>query len=234
MFITMGKFMQKILVIGGSQGISAAIVELAQADFEIITISRTSLAKACGQHFVCDITNEPLPAIDMPLSGLVYCPGSINLKPFASLKLDDFRVDLEINTIGAIRCLQHYLPNLKAADSASVVLFSSVAVQTGLAYHATVAASKGAIEGLTRTLAAEWAPAIRVNAIAPSLTDTPLAERLLRDTSRREAAAARHPLKRIGSSTDIAQMAVFLLSDKASWITGQIFAVDGGVSAIKP
>lgn len=225
--------MQKILVIGASKGIGAAIVELAQVDFEIITISRASTREDDGQHFACDVINEALPIIDVPLSGLVYCPGSINLKPFASLKLDDFRADLEINTLGAIRCLQHYLPNLKAADSASVVLFSSVAVQTGLAYHATVAASKGAIEGLTRTLAAEWAPAIRVNAVAPSLTDTSLAERLLRDSSRREAAAARHPLKRLGSPADIAQMAVFLLSDKASWITGQIFAVDGGVSAIK-
>lgn len=225
--------MNKILVIGGNNGISAAIVKLAQDDFELITISRTPLATACGEHFICDVINQPLPVIDTPLSGLVYCPGSINLKPFVSLKLDDFRADLEANTLGAIRCVQYYLPNLKAANSASVVLFSSVAVQTGLPYHATVAVSKGAIEGLTRTLAAEWAPAIRVNAIAPSLTDTPLAERLLRDNSRREAAAARHPLKRIGSPTDIAQMAVFLLSDKASWITGQVLAVDGGLSVIK-
>jgi NAD(P)-dependent dehydrogenase (short-subunit alcohol dehydrogenase family) len=129
--------------------------------------------------------------------------------------------------------LQHYQRNLQASDVASVVLFSTVAVQTGFPYHATVAAAKGAVEGLTRSLAAEWAPKVRVNAIAPSLTDTPLAVRLLSDDTKKQAAAARHPLKRIGSAEDIAQMAMFLLSDKASWISGQIMHVDGGVSAIR-
>jgi NAD(P)-dependent dehydrogenase (short-subunit alcohol dehydrogenase family) len=174
-----------------------------------------------------------LPSIDEPLHGLVYCPGSINLKPFARIKPEEFRADFELNLVGAVNCLQHYLRNLQAADSASVVLFSTVAVQTGFSFHATVSASKGAIEGLTRALAAEWAPKIRVNAIAPSLTDTPLAENLLREDSKKQAAAARHPLKRLGEPADLAQMALFLLSENASWITGQVLHVDGGISAIK-
>jgi NAD(P)-dependent dehydrogenase (short-subunit alcohol dehydrogenase family) len=174
-----------------------------------------------------------LPDIEEPLHGLVYCPGSINLKPFSSIKLDDFKLDFELNLLGAVRCLQSYHSNLLAANFASVVMFSTVAVQTGFPYHALVAASKGAIEGLTRTLAAEWAPKIRVNAIAPSLTNTPLAERMLREDVKKQAAAMRHPLKRVGEAEDLAHMAVFLLSEKASWITGQIMHVDGGVSSIR-
>lgn len=225
--------MRKILIVGASKGIGSAIAALAQTEFEIISLSRSKPGDAIAMHYECDVLNDSLPSIDEPLSGLVYCPGSINLKPFSSLKSEDFRDDLELNLIGATHCLKQYQSNLQASDSASVVLFSSVAVQTGLAYHALVAASKGALEGLTRSLAAEWAPKIRVNAIAPSLTDTGLAERLLRDDSKREAAAARHALKRIGTPEDIAQMAVFLLSDKAGWITGQVLHVDGGMSATK-
>ncbi len=225
--------MQKILIVGASKGIGAAIASLAQTNCRIISLSRSPPADDIPEHYPCDVLNDPLPSIEGALAGLVYCPGSINLKPFSSMKSEDFRNDLELNLIGAVRCLKHYQSNLQAADSASVVLFSSVAVQTGLAYHALVSASKGAVEGLTRALAAEWAPKIRVNAIAPSLTNTGLAERLLRDDSKKEAAAARHALKRIGEPEDIAQMAVFLLSDKASWITGQVLHVDGGMSVIK-
>ncbi len=156
------------------------------------------------RHHSCDILSDVLPAIDEPLQGLVYCPGSINLKPFARIKAEEFRADLELNLVGAVRCLQHYQRNLQAAESASVVLFSSVAVQTGFPFHAMVSASKGALEGLTRALAAEWAPKIRVNAIAPSLTNTPLAENLLREDSKKQAAAAKHPLKRLGEADDIA------------------------------
>ncbi|MGZ8153465.1 MAG: SDR family NAD(P)-dependent oxidoreductase [Methylovulum sp.] len=225
--------MRKILIVGASKGIGAAIASIAKDDFQVVSLSRSRPSDEITAHYPFDVLNDLLPAIEGPLAGLVYCPGSINLKPFSSMKTEDFRNDLELNLIGAVRCLKQYQSNLQAADSASVVLFSSVAVQTGLAYHAMVSASKGAVEGLTRALAAEWAPKIRVNAIAPSLTNTDLAERLLRDESKKEAAAARHALKRIGEPDDIAQMAVFLLSDKASWITGQVLHVDGGMSAIK-
>jgi NAD(P)-dependent dehydrogenase (short-subunit alcohol dehydrogenase family) len=225
--------MRNILIIGNSRGIGASLCRLAGAEFQIYSMSRSPPTDAHAKHFSCDVLLDPLPILNEPLAGLVYCPGSIQLKPFASIKLEEFRQDLELNLLGAVRCLQHYQRNLQAAESASVVLFSTVAVQVGFPYHALVAASKGAIEGLTRALAAEWAPKIRVNAIAPSITDTPLAERLLREDSKKQAAAARHPLKRIGEAEDIAQMAWFLLSDKASWITGQVLHVDGGVSAIK-
>lgn len=225
--------MHKILIIGASRGIGAAISRLAQPANQIYSISRTASVTDVARHFSCDVLSDSLPSIDEPLDGLVYCPGSINLQPFSRIKSDELRHDLELNLLGAVRCLQQYLPNLQAADSASVVLFSTVAVQTGFPYHAIVSAAKGAVEGLTHALAAEWAPKIRVNAIAPSLTNTPLAERLLREDSKKQAVADRHPLKRVGEAEDIAQMAVFLLSDKASWITGQIMHVDGGVSSIK-
>lgn len=225
--------MHNILIIGASRGIGAAISRLAQPYYQVYSISRSTAVTDVARHFSCDVLSDSLPSFDEPLAGLVYCPGSINLQPFSRIKPDELRQDLELNLIGAVRCLQQYLPNLQASDSASVVLFSTVAVQTGFPYHAMVSASKGAVEGLTHALAAEWAPKIRVNAIAPSLTNTPLAERLLREDSKKQAAAARHPLKRVGQAEDIAQMAVFLLSDKASWITGQIMHVDGGVSSIK-
>jgi NAD(P)-dependent dehydrogenase (short-subunit alcohol dehydrogenase family) len=125
------------------------------------------------------------------------------------------------------------LPRLKKAENASIVLFSTLAVQTGLNFHTQVAASKGAIEGLTKSLAAEFAPKIRVNCIAPSLTNTPLAASLVNTDQKMDASAQRHPLKRIGTTADIANMAAFLLSEKASWITGQILHVDGGMSSLK-
>ncbi|PPD33186.1 MAG: oxidoreductase [Methylomonas sp.] len=225
--------MRNILLIGASSGIGAAVANLAEpAEIQVFSLGRSPV-EAVYRHFECNVLTDSLPHIEEPLHGLVYCPGSINLKPFSSIKLEDFKQDFELNVLGALRCLQHYHANLLAANFASVVMFSTVAVQTGFPYHALVAASKGAIEGLTRTLAAEWAPKIRVNAIAPSLTNTPLAERLLREDSKKQAAALRHPLKRVGEADDLANMALFLLSDKASWITGQIMHVDGGVSSIR-
>jgi NAD(P)-dependent dehydrogenase (short-subunit alcohol dehydrogenase family) len=165
---------------------------------------------------------------------VVYCPGSIRLRPFHRLKTQDFLSDLEINLLGAVKAIQACLPGLKKADApASIVLFSTVAVKTGMPFHASIASAKGAIEGLTRSLAAEFAPRIRVNAIAPSLTDTNLAKTLLSDDGKRTAAAERHPLKRVGTPADIAAAAKFLLDDSASWITGQIIAVDGGMGAIR-
>ena len=167
------------------------------------------------------------------LAGFVYCPGSINLRSFERIKPADFESDYKLQVTGAIKILQIVLPRLKRSANASIVLFSTVAVQTGLPFHAQVAASKGALEGLTRALAAEYAPNIRVNCIAPSLTDTPLAASLLNNQQKKEANALRHPLKRIGNTKDIVNMAAFLLSEKASWITGQILHVDGGMSSLK-
>jgi NAD(P)-dependent dehydrogenase (short-subunit alcohol dehydrogenase family) len=164
---------------------------------------------------------------------LVYCPGTINLKPFRSLKQEDFQQDLNTNVLGAIQVIQHFLPNLLASPAATVVLFSTVAVQVGMPYHASIAVSKGAIEGLTRSLAAEYASKIRFNCIAPSLTDTPLAGRLLSSPEKKVANGERHPMKRVGEASDLAEMAAFLLSYKSSWITGQIMHVDGGMSNLK-
>lgn len=167
------------------------------------------------------------------LNGLIYCPGSINLRPFERIKPADFIDDYNLQVVGAIKTIQLLGPKLKNSENAAIILFSTVAVQIGLAFHAQVAASKGAIEGLTKALAAEYAPKIRVNCIAPSITDTPLAASLLNNEQKRETNAQRHPLKRIGSTADIANVAEFLLSEKASWITGQILHVDGGMSTIK-
>ncbi len=225
--------MPKILIVGASKGVGAAIVALAGPEFEVISMSRTQPQGGVSEFHLCDVLSDPLPAIDEPLAGLVYCPGSIILKPFTNLQCEDFIKDMETNLFGLVRCLKQYQRNLRRAKSASVVLFSSVAVQTGMPYHSVVAASKGAVDGLVRALAAEWAPAIRVNAIAPSLTETSLSERLLTDDRKKQAMASRHPMKRVGRPDDIANAALFLLSEKSSWITGQVLHVDGGLSTLK-
>jgi NAD(P)-dependent dehydrogenase (short-subunit alcohol dehydrogenase family) len=164
----------------------------------------------------------------------VYCPGTINLKPFHRISIADFKQEMEVNFYGAIRLLQACLKGLKKSSSPSVVLYSTVAVQTGMGFHAGIASAKGAVEGLTRSLAAEWAPnKIRVNAIAPSLTETPLALALLSTPEKKEASDKRHPLGRVGRPEDIAEATVFLLSEKSSWMTGQILHLDGGMSHLK-
>ena len=167
------------------------------------------------------------------IDGLVYCPGTINLKPFRRLIEADFLHDFRVNVTGAVKVIQQAYNALRKSDQASVVLFSTVAVQLGMNFHSSVAASKGAVEGLVRSLAAEFSPKIRVNAIAPSLTDTPLAAGLLAGEARQKASAEMHPLKRYGNPSDIASAAVFLLNPSSSWITGQVLHVDGGLSALK-
>ena len=176
------------------------------------------------------ISKEQLPEV---IRGLVYCPGSINLKPFKSLNADAFRTGYEVNVIGAVESIRAALVGLKKDGNASIVLFSTVAVQQGVPFHASVAAAKGAIEGLTRSLAAEMAPKIRVNCIAPSLVDTPLAAKLLGNERQQEGATNRHPLKRYGQPEDIASMTVMLLSENASWVSGQVIGVDGGLSRLR-
>ena len=231
--------MQHYLIIGASGGIGQELaIQLSKADNKVTGTYNNNkpefeIPDVRFHHL--NVLDETLSLDFLPdeLNGLVYCPGSINLRPFERIKPADFESDYKLQVLGAVKVINLVLPRLKKAENASIVLFSTVAVQTGLPYHSLVASSKGAIEGLTRALAAEFAPKIRVNCIAPSLTNTPLAASLLNTQQKMDANAERHPLKRIGSSEDIANMAAFLLSDKASWITGQIFAVDGGISAIK-
>lgn len=231
--------MKNIVIIGCGKGIGHAAAKLLSENHHIIGISRnhTPEIQALNIDFhQVDITKGNLDQISFPevIDGLVYAPGSINLKPFNRLSEDDFKNDFEINVLGAVKCIQSLLPNLKKSNSASIVLFSSVAAKLGMPFHASIAASKSAIEGLTKSLSAELsAQSIRVNAIAPSLTDTSLAAALLSTPERREASAKRHPLQRIGNAEEIAEMVAFLLSDKASWITGQIIGIDGGMGSLK-
>jgi len=229
--------MKKYLIIGASSGIGKTLAEMLAADNQEVfaTYFKTEVSSNEIHFQYLDVTANTIELSNLPgvLDGVVYCPGSINLLPFHRFKADDFVKDYQLQVVGAVKVIQAILPNLKKSEQASIVLFSTVAVQSGYTFHTQVAASKGAIEGLTRSLAAEFAPQIRVNAIAPSLTQTPLAEKLLNTDQKMEANANRHPLKRIGQTEDIAQMAVFLLSEKSSWITGQILHVDGGMSVIK-
>ena len=220
------------MIVGASSAIAKATMQAMASDANFIGLSRNPEG-ADMFHWDMHSEDSVLPEIDTPLSGLLYCPGTIMLKPFAQIQLADFKKDWDIHVGGLIKVLQKYHPQLKAAGDASVVAISTVAVQTGMPFHASVAAAKGALEGLLRSLAAEWAPAIRVNGIAPSLTDTPLALRLLRNDAQREGAMQRHPLKRIGTPEDIAQAAAFLLSEQSSWITGEILHVDGGMAKIR-
>ena len=225
------------LVVGGTSGIGKYITEqLLEQNFNVQVISRNEEGTPDGaEHRPGDILKEDWKDQDYfdTIDALVYCPGTINLKPFRSLKVEDFKNDFNLNVLGAIEVLQHFQKALKKSDNSSVVLFSTVAVQQGMPFHASIASAKGALEGLTRTLAAEWAPKIRVNAVAPSLVDTPLAENLLSSESKRDNADDRHPLKRVGQPEDIGNMALYLLSEQSSWISGQIIGVDGGISKLR-
>ena len=230
--------MGKYIIIGGSRGIGRAIVsKLNSEGHQVFNLSRNPCDIQGVENIQYDAleTNDGVfSTISGPVDGLVYCPGSINLKPFHRLTTGDFEKDFQVNVLGAVKAIQGFLPALKSANNSSIVLFSTVAVQTGMGFHASIASSKGAIEGLTRSLAAELASTkIRINAIAPSLTQTPLANALLNSDEKIEAAGKRHPLGRVGQATDLANMAVFLLHPDNSWITGQILKVDGGMGDLR-
>ena len=225
---------KNILLIGGSHGIGFEMAKALLDTHTVYVASRTNeqIGNLDVNYIPFDVTNDILDADKLPieLHGFAYCPGSINLKPFKMLGLDTFKEDMELNFFGLINVVKAIIPRM--VEGSSMVFFSTVAVGTGMPFHTSVAAAKGAIEGFAKSLAAEYAPKIRVNAIAPSLVDTPLAGRLLNNDKKKEAMADRHPLKRFGQPEDIANLAVFLLSDKSSWMTGQILRADGGMSTL--
>lgn len=227
---------KNILIIGGSGGIGLEIVKLIFAENNVLVASRTKggLEELDVNYQEFDVLKDDIQKLNLPeaIDGLVYCPGSINLKPFKMLKPEAFEEEMLLNFFSLVRVVQGLMPRLKESSQASLVFFSTVAVQTGMPFHTSVAAAKGAIEGFSRALAAEYAPGMRVNVIAPSLTDTPLAGKLLSSEDKKSKMGERHPLKRIGKAADIANLAEFLLSEKSSWITGQVLAVDGGLSGI--
>ena len=227
--------MKSIIVIGGSKGIGKALISSLLSSYDnIINISRTEPEISSGivTHYTCDILTDDLPDIESA-DGLVYCPGSINLKPINRLSIEDFQNDFNINVIGAVKAVQKYLPALKKGSNPSIVMFSTVAAKLGMPFHASVAASKSAIEGLTKSLGAELAPTVRVNAIAPTVTNTELASKLLRNDSMIEKMNERHPLKKILQPEEVANMAAFLLSDKAASLSGQVFEMDCGIVSFK-
>tara|TARA_A100001011_G_scaffold369069_1_gene424032 strand:+ start:2293 stop:2988 length:696 start_codon:yes stop_codon:yes gene_type:complete len=229
--------MKNILVIGGSSGIGKEIVEILSKDNLVISTSRNDLNGTNENitYLKYNVLEEALNPKILPdqIDGFVYCPGTINLRPFRSLKLETFRSDLELNLIGAIKTLQIILPKLQQSPSASIIFYSTVAVKTGMPFHSSVSSSKSALEGLTKSLAAEFAPKIRVNCIAPSIVNTPLANKFLNTEDKIEKAAARHPLNKIGTAKEIAQLTQYLLDEKSKWITGQIINIDGGISSVK-
>ncbi len=225
---------KNILLIGGSHGIGNAIVnELKDANtIYVASRSNENLDHANVNHIPFDAQTQSLDLAALPesLDGFVFCPGSINLRPFKMLSEDAFEKDLHYNFLNMVKVLKAIIGKMSA--NSSIVLFSTVAVGTGMPFHTSVAAAKGAIEGFAKSLAAEYAPKIRVNVVAPSLVDTPLADRLLNNDKKKEKMNERHPLKRFGQPEDIGAIASFLLTDKASWITGQVFGVDGGISSL--
>jgi 3-oxoacyl-[acyl-carrier protein] reductase len=231
---------KNILVVGGSSGIGLALIKhLAVQEVNIYNISRNPSDEWPEgiNHIQADVLGD-LSNIEAQLPeqlhGLVYSVGSINLKPFQRLSREDFLNDYKINVLGATDIIHLSLKALKASGDASIVLYSSVAAKAGMPFHASIASAKAAIEGLTLSLAAEFSSfKIRVNAIAPSLTDTPLAKNLLSTEEKKEASAKRHPLNRIGAPDDIALATQFLLSDHSGWVTGQVIGIDGGLSTLK-
>ena len=226
--------MKTYIIIGGSKGIGNAILKTIVANNVVINISRTKpeLIHENLRHFPCDVLNEDLPDIDQA-DGLIYCPGSINLKPISRLSIDDFKNDFDINVLGAVKAIQKYLPILKNGNKPSILLFSTVASKLGMPYHASIATAKSGVEGLVKSLGAELAPTIRINAIAPTVTDTDLASKLLRNVKMIENITERHPLKKFLNPEEVADMAEFLLSNKSASISGQTFQMDCGIVTFK-
>ncbi len=226
--------MEKVLVIGGNKGIGSAIVLQQLENKQVYNISRNApdISHPNLIHYQADVLLDTLPEIES-IDALIYCPGSINLKPILSLSIDDFRNDFEINVIGAVKVIQHYLPALKKGTNPSIILFSTVAVKLGMPYHASIAVAKGGVEGLVKSLGAELAPTIRINGIAPTITETSLSASILRNDRMKENMIERHPLKNYLKPQEVAQMADYLISKGAGSISGQIFQMDYGLVSFK-
>jgi NAD(P)-dependent dehydrogenase (short-subunit alcohol dehydrogenase family) len=230
--------MRNYIIIGGSSGIGKEIVNLLENEGAnvIATYNKNQIEDRLKVKYISlDVKADQLDLDNIPeeIHGLAYCPGSINLKPFHRFTEKDFMEDFQFQVLGATKIIRQILPRLKKSENASILLFSTIAVQTGFGFHSQVAMSKGAIEGLTRSLAAELSPFIRVNALAPSLTNTNLASRFINTPEKLNLISEKNPLKKIGTARDIAQAAVYLLTPKSSWVTGQIIHIDGGDSTIK-
>ena len=226
--------MKTVLLIGGSSGIGYETAKLLRDNYKVIIASRNNPELDKVKHLKFDVLDDDISDLDLPdaIDGLVYCPGSIDLKPFKMTKPESFRKEMELNFFGLVDVVHGLLDKLKNAEKASLVFFSTVAVKRGMPFHTSVAASKGAVEGFARSLAAEYAPNFRVNVIAPSLTDTPLSEKLLNNDDKKEKMSERHPMKRVGKPGDIANFTKYLLDDSSGWVTGQVFGIDGGMSTL--
>lgn len=226
--------MKNIVIIGGSKGIGNAIL-LQQLETNCVyNISRNppEISHPNLKHYSMDVLQDILPEIES-IDTLIYCPGSINLKPITNLSIDDFRNDFEINVIGAIKCIQKYLPQLKKGNHPSVLLFSTVAAKLGMPFHASIATAKAGVEGLVKSLGAELASSVRINAIAPTITETSLSANILRNDRMKENMVERHPMKGYLKANEVAEMADFLISEKAKSISGQIFEMDYGIVTFK-
>lgn len=225
--------MKKHLVIGGTGGIGSEVIRLLPDEDSVVNFSRSKLetSREKIEDYDIDVLNDELPEID-DLNSIIYCPGSINLKPINSLKEEDFLEDFKINVLGAVRVIKKYHRDLKR-NGGSIVMFSTVAVKVGMPFHSSVAASKAGVEGLVKSLAAELAPKVRVNCIAPTVTDTNLAEKILRNDKAKESTAERHPLKRYLEAEEVAELAVYLISEKARGLTGEIIGLDAGMGSLR-
>ena len=229
---------KNIFIVGGSSGIGLSLIKQISSKNNIYSASRNdnNLNEYNVKHIKYDSVNDleiDTSILPEKIDGFVYCPGSINLRPFNTLKIESFLEDYKINFLGAIKSLKIILPLMQKSDNSSIVFFSTVAVSTGMPFHSSISSSKGAIEGLTRSLAAEFAPNIRVNSIAPSIVKTNLSEKFLNSDLKIEKASERHPLGRIGKVEEISKLVAYLLSDDSSWVTGQVINIDGGIGSIR-